>query len=497
MYKHNDEKQEEDSKRTLRAMNSIPEKINIAHAMPSSMITVMRDDIKHFQQQVRELDQKQMDKVDHYIDQLDSIFTQFCKDNEHVEKKARGVTEADIQLFQGLKRMYADYMNQLSEIKKKKVEEEQECHADKPLEYILDELPYLQPSERNRYISALLKDRVPFSKDMKLFEGIANLCLLDGSVKDYLQTYKCLLQSVGFTQEEILSRIPFLANDYEPTEAVKREVTPDTPLSSDTVSQDASNDSTNTNNTTSTAISLLSNTSTSESNDRPEEDKKKKISFSKYLKKDVSEPVKRSLSPDENAQPIVKKQKFESPVSILRDGKKTKKRSVIRFVDDCKLVTVFGDDLPDSGVITSPDRLKKILNPYVEGEPREFLLENWRTQKVHKLIIDVGIIEDSDISEFRNGPIATSTKVPTAYRLNFTKFNEDLANFHKEPVDNEEEEQELKNHKGKRRGGKGPIIVRAFGKNALLLKKERGGLPYKKVPEVRRNDYPSRPDDDM
>ncbi|AGO13758.1 AaceriAGL111Wp [[Ashbya] aceris (nom. inval.)] len=471
-------------------MNSVPEKINIAHAMPSSMINVMRDDIKQFQQ-AKELDQQQMDKVDHYIDQLDSIFTQFCKDNEHVEKRAKGVTEADIQLFQGLKKMYADYMNQLSEIKKRKVEEEQEFHGDKPLEYILDELPYLQPSERNRYVSALLKDKVPFSKDRKLFEGIANLCLLDGSVRDYLQTYKCLLQSVGFTQEEILSRIPFLADDY------KREGTPEPPLSSDAISQDTSSDSSNTTKTVSTAVSSLLNSSGVDPNERPEEDKKKKISFSKYLKKDVSEPVKRSLSPDDAAQPIVKKQKVDLPVSILRDESKAKKRAVIRFVDDSKLVTVFGDDLPESGVVTSPDRLKKILNPYVEGEPREFLLAAWKNQKVHKLIIDMGVIEDSDITESKNGPVSMSTKVPLAFRINFSKFSDELAGPHKEPADNEDDEQEIKNHKGKRRGGKGPIIARAFGKNALLLKKDRGGLPYKKVPEVRRNEYPMRPEDNF
>ncbi|AMD21114.1 HEL167Cp [Eremothecium sinecaudum] len=477
-------------------MNSIPEKVNISHAMPSSMINVMREDIKQFQQ-TKELDQQQMDKVDHYIDHLDSIFAQFCKDNEHVEKKTAGVTDADVQLFQGLKKMYSNYMNQLSDIKKRKVEEDQEFHADKPLEYILDELPYLQPAERNRYISTLLKEKVSFSKDMKLFDGIANLCLLDGSVKDYLRTYKYLLQSVGFTQEEILSRIPFLADDYRPSEAAKRESTPDTPLSSDALSQDASNDSTNTNSTASTAISSTSTSSNSESNERPDEDRKKKISFSKYLKKDASEPVKRAMSPDDLAQPIVKRQKFDWPVSIIKDDKKVKKqRSIIRFVDDSKLVTVFGDDLPDTGVITSPDRLKKILNPYVEGEPREFILESWKNQKARKLIIDVGIIDDSDIAESRNGPVAITSKVPPSYRLNFTKFSDELAKSHRSPAEVEEDEHDLKNHKGKQRGGKGPIIVRAFGRNALLLKKDRGGLPYKKVPEVRKNLYPTRPDDD-
>lgn len=475
-------------------MNSIPEKVNISHAMPSSLTSVMREDIRRFQH-IKELDQQQMDKVDHYIDQLDSVIVQFCKDNEHVETKASGVTEADIQLFQGLKKMYSDYMHQLGEVKKRQVEDEREFRADKPVEYIIDELPYLQPAERNRYITALLKEKVIFSKDTKLFDGIANLCFLDGSVKDYLRTYKCLLLNVGFTHEEILSRIPFLADGHRPLVSLKRELTPDTPSSSDAVSQDASNDSNNTNGTSLTTVTSISNFSNPDSYERPEEDRKRKISFSRYLKKDVSEPLKKALSPDGSSQPS-KRQKVDAPVSIIRDEKKNKKRAVIRFVDDSKLVTVFGDDLPEFGVITSPDRLRKILNPYVEGEPREFVLKDWRNQKAHKLTIDVGIIEDSDIVESKNGPVAMMTKVPMACRINFTNFNGDLANLHRPPTETDDENIDSKNHKGKRRGGKGPIIVRAFGRNALLLKKDRGGLPYKKVPEVHRNNYSTRLEDE-
>ena len=80
--------------------------------------------------------------------------------------------------------------------------------------------------------------------------------------------------------------------------------------------------------------------------------------------------------------------------------------------------------------------------------------------------------------------------MPLTYRLNFTAFSKDLDKPPKEPVDIDEVGDNANN---KKRKAKNPLIARAFGRNSLLLKKDRGGMPYKRVPEINKNTYPLRP----
>ena len=55
----------------------IPEKVNITHALQSTVIEKIKSDIKEYQS-LPELQQEQMEVVDNYIDSLDSAFNQFC-----------------------------------------------------------------------------------------------------------------------------------------------------------------------------------------------------------------------------------------------------------------------------------------------------------------------------------------------------------------------------------------------------------------------------------
>lgn len=444
-------------------MSSIPQRVNISHTLQSSMIETMKKDIKQFSSTKKLLTQSQLDNVDKYIDSLDSTFTQFCKDNEHVEKGLDGITEADIQLFSGLKKMYMDYMNQLSEIKKKNSTLDQEVKEDSPLEYIIEELPYQQASDRKKYIEKLGKsDGIRLEKSEKLFNGIKRLCILDGSMRDYIRTYVTFLKGIGYSDDEIVSKVKLVNIDKADNQIYAAQLH---------------------------ATEATNNENFDIDKQFYDDEPKKKISFSKYLKKDNdNNNHKRVYFPDEEEIIPLKRQKLNEKLSsILKNETKKKKPNVsIKFLDDSKLITVFGDGLPIKGLTTSPLLLKKILNPYNDGEPKEVVLPTWNNQKAMELLIDMSNIEESDISELKNGPIKCETKVPIQYRINFTSFNKNLVKPAKEPIDIDD----MSNEQKIKKKNKSPIIVKAFGKNSLLLKKDRGGIPYKRVPEIIRNTYP-------
>lgn len=256
---------------------------------------------------------------------------------------------------------------------------------------------------------------------------------------------------------------------------------------------------------------------------------KKKLSFSKYLNKDETDTTKsgtkRSLDSDSKVNPetpttstniassssssssltttIVSPASSEEPLkkkikqsvqdpnirSILRNGKPKKARiSNIKFLDDPRLIKVYGDDLPNHGLQVSPIQLKKILKPFKEGEPKEVILFEDMSIKLQPL--DLKFLKSTDngeymdISETKGGPIHCETRTPLIYRKNFNQFNSDLNKRPpREPIDFD-----LNGN-----ANSSPIIAKAFGKNSLLLRKDRGGLPYKHVPIVKRNKYPPRP----
>ena len=256
---------------------------------------------------------------------------------------------------------------------------------------------------------------------------------------------------------------------------------------------------------------------------------KKKLSFSKYLNKDDADSTKlgakrtldldfkvnpvestiasnntassTSVSPSTTSEatpvsseePLKKKTKKSlkdfNVQSILRNGKPKKTRtSNIKFLDDPQLIKVYGDDLPNQGLQVSPTQLKKILKPFKEGEPKEVILFEDMSIKLKSL--DLSFLKNTsnndyiDISETRGGPIHCETRTPLIYRKNFNHFNSDLNKRPpREPI-----EFDLNGNTNSN-----PTIAKAFGKNSLLLRKDRGGLPYKHVPIVKRNKYPPRP----
>lgn len=169
----------------------------------------------------------------------------------------------------------------------------------------------------------------------------------------------------------------------------------------------------------------------------------------------------------------------------------------IKFISDPKLITVYGDDLPNHGLIVSPIELKKILKPFKEGEPNEVLhLENFTSKPIPlQPSLDLTSSPDlySDIVDIKGGPINCDTNTPMHYRTSFTNFSSSLKQQQpRDPIIVDEEDiiEKSKNTMG-RKLYRNPIIARAFGENKLLLRKDRGGLPYNnKPPIVVRNNYP-------
>lgn len=462
--------------------NPIPQLVNISHALQSQTIEKIRHDIRDFHE-ASKLKPEQVEAINHYISSLKAAFAQFTKDNEHVERSDAGVTAVDLQLYSGLKSMYTDYLNQLSTIKKEKVLGDEEVGKDRPMDYIVEELPYLQPMERKEYIEGLIMNDIngnTLHKNEKFLNGMINLCVLDSTVTENLRCYVTLMRKVGYMKEELKTLLP------------KGLATlPSLSLGVEDKSLDIN---------TSRKLSLTKETTpplleaqAGSTDSGGDEEPKKKISFSKYLKKgDGSENSKRKSSVREEDVRSFKKVKVSGELpSILKSSNSDKKSSNnIKFADDSHLLRVYGEGLPSEGLQLSPEKLKKVLKPFKEGEPREIIYNELFKGKATELEIEFDLSpEESDIVETKGGPVPCETTVPLKYRLNFSNLHPDLGN---KPV---REAVMLEDHfdTSKSLKNKGPLIARAFGKNSLLLRKDRGGLPYKRVPEVTPNDYPPRP----
>ncbi|SCV04755.1 LAMI_0H18822g1_1 [Lachancea mirantina] len=457
--------------------NPIPQLVNISHALQSTFIQQIRTEIKEFSEAAK-LTQEQTEKINKYIGSVKRAFADFTKDNEHIERRGPGVTAADIQLYMGLKAMYADYLSQLVKLQESKVlskvpsareqQPKEEAVDTSQLNYITDELPYKQPTERKRYIDSLLKSSTTnLPKSTPIFEGIVKLATLDSTVVENVQSYVAILRKIGFERSKVLASIPLPSNGINADDGSAKSYAKPTrkpePVEERPQRIEAS-----------------------------QEEPKKKISFSRYLKKnDTEEDSKRALNDSEatsskrQKRPTDKDSSEIKIASILKDDNLTKKTKTnpIRFAVDEKLITVYGDELPPSGLKVSPQKLKKILKPFNAGEPRELALSAWKNQKVFEFSFRENV-QDTDIVETRGGPISCLTEAPPNYRHGFSSFSKELNKMHKEPADLEN----FANNSASRLSK--PLIVRAFGKNALLLKKDRGGIPYKPVPEVKRNEYP-------
>lgn len=485
----------------------IPQMVDISHALQSTTIEKIRSDIKGLQQ-VSELSPDQLQTVNNYIESLRVAFAHFTKDNEHVERGDASITAGDTQLYSGLKAMYSDYLTQLTNIKKEKTRGDEEADEDNPLEYITEELPYLQPTERKKYIdNVILSSKYDklLANSQELLHAVVNLCLLDSTVTYNLRSYLTLLNKMGFTNERLRKELPESILSLNTSSSGTTPITSSASIDTGTVAN-AKKISTDREGTPPLAATNHSSeddvyNNLQEQRDGSDDEPKKKISFSKYLKKGdvvINENGKRKTPPSlvrEESTPAIKKAKSDSVDaslnSILKtNGSNKKNTNNIKFVDDSQLVRVYGEGLPDDGLNVSPDQLKKILKPFKDGEPREILYIEGYSGKAPELDIEFDLSpEESDITETKGGPIPCDTIVPLKYRLNFSNFTSDLGNKPaREPVVSDESLDTSKKNKG-------PLIVRAFGKNSLLLRKDRGGLPYKRIPEVSPINYPPRATD--
>ncbi|CCH62372.1 hypothetical protein TBLA_0H00830 [Henningerozyma blattae CBS 6284] len=191
----------------------IPKQINISHALQSTKIQQIRQDIKDWQQ-MKDLTPEQNLEIENYINSLENAFMLFTKDNEHVEKRMEGVTVADVQLYTGLKKMYIDYLNELIDIKRLKNSQDivNSANNNDPVQFIIQELPYLEPLDRKKFIENLLSNNNGglslIKKDQQIIDGIKNLCLLDSTLIDNLETYLNFLNAIGFTATEVRSILP-------------------------------------------------------------------------------------------------------------------------------------------------------------------------------------------------------------------------------------------------------------------------------------------------
>lgn len=495
----------------------IPQQINITHALQSNMIQTIRQDIKTWQAQAAELTAGQVELIDRYIQALESAFDLFTKDNEHIELKTNYVTSGDVQLYNGLKKMYTDYLKELIDLKKEKIKKEVQASSDNPLEFISQELPYQEPNERNKYFKNMMDSNEvdSFLKEGKavdrnqLLDHVKDLIILDSTIPENVDIYMAFLLRAGFTIENLKDVLPI---DSLPLACVEKAFGSSSLWAANfkptLTTVDTSVESSDSNNSTD-----KNDSQTAEEKSKIEvkdEPKKMKISFSKYLKKgddDINENGKRSVV-DDNTDDVVKASKPKK-VKIKSTGatitlqsilKKTKtasqnssgkkqdnsNKSKIKFLDDEQLVTVFGEGLPSDGLTVSPDKLKKILKPFKDGQAREVFVSTTFSGKVSRLsLTNYDDIINSDISELKGGPIKCNTKTPSSLKVNFSNFYPFLDKPPAEPVHITDDTD---------RKPKQPLIVKAFGKNRLLLRKDRGGIPYKPVPEVVPNDYPSRPE---
>ncbi|CAL9737169.1 RNA end formation protein 2 [Monosporozyma servazzii] len=457
------------------------------------------------------------------------------------------------------------------------------------INHIFKNLPTELAKVRKEFIDKLVKDSELRKSlkpevdvkpdDDKLLNGIIKLCYLDINNRENIVSYLKLLKLLGYPKELLKEKLPSSLTKPKP------KATPKTPQPSTSVSKaikdlSASSSSATNSSSSSTPVTtklkqpkkkvgkpevyiadpnskkvlnktkMSAETSSSSSSsspslsptpvtDIPSNEKaedaanKKKISFSKYLKKEDSELESEGSSTNKRSNSEVekvgkediqvKKQKTSSVssetsgsaeldlitdddtsatpglTSILKSSKNTKKKKSvkIKFVEDNDLVRVYGDDLPTDGLKVTPTDLKRVLRPFVEGEPNEKLyLEavnaslSGRSTYTLPLNLDniKNDIKDSDIVETRGGPIRCMTAVPLLYKTEFNNFNKELKKkMPREPIITNDDIETLNNPENKK-----PIIAKAFGKNQLLLRSDRGGMPYKPVPEVTRNYYPIR-----
>ncbi|CAI4058471.1 RNA-processing protein REF2 SKDI_04G4160 [Saccharomyces kudriavzevii IFO 1802] len=525
----------------------VPQLVNISHALQASTIQQIRLDMVDFNKDCK-LSSLQLARIDKYIDSLQAALNQFTKDNLHIEQKDEHVTAADVQLYSGLKSMYLDYLNQLIKLKHDKQRHSTPPIAnDVSLDFFANQLPKFSSEERKSYIDNLILNKNSHNRLSKmdgLVDAVINLCVLDTSASENVRSYMKLLDTLGFQKG---------SNNTSAKAKLKKKLTSSKVKIKDSEKEkDRSKTRPKTklrpspllNNDDSTSLPLPSASASSAkklksgifdkngvnpSTEASTSSSKKKLSFSKYLNKDDAETTKpgtkRSLdlgfkvdeetataasniasssssvsssttavavpvSPEEPLKKKTKKSVQEPNIqSVLRNGKPKKTHiSNIKFLDDSQLIKVYGDDLPNHGLQVSPAQLKKILKPFREGEPKEVIL--FEDMSISLKPLDLKFLKNTDtndymdISETKGGPIHCETRTPLIYRNNFNHFNPDLNRRPpREPI-----EFDLNGN-----ANSNPIIAKAFGKNSLLLRKDRGGLPYKHVPIVKRNKYPSRP----
>lgn len=422
----------------------ILQKVDISHTVHSDTIQQIRLDVGSFNESLP-LNKDQLIKVDNYLHLLIKTLAQFMKDNIIFFSTDSNISDADKKLFLGLVTMYIDYISQLDKLKGK---------DGKQNNRILDDLSNVLPEqtldERKIYITNLISNsklRESLTVDDNLLKELLRLAVKDMEHPDGSLIYFQLIDLLGYNDKM-----------SEKSTVNESELSTVSPFSSDS--------------------------------------NKKKISFSKYLKKEdgsftphSTESHKRPIKDDtnENSDESYKKIKIVNKdgkiiPSILKSSKsKRKPKNKLKFSEESNLIKLYGEDIPVEGVKVSPLELKKILRPFTEGEPNEKLL--FEGIKIHPLKLDLkNDVIDSDITDIKGGPVSLETFVPLTYRENFKNFANNLKKLPREPVVVDDPSDMNRQ----------PLIARAFGKNSLLLRKDRGGIPYKRVPDVLKNNYPPR-----
>lgn len=456
--------------------NPVPQSVNVSHALPATVIQQMRTNIDEYQNKLPLTEQEQ-GKLTSYISDLNKALKEFTNDNKHVQPGGQGVTNIDIELVNGLVSLYHDYLNKFLSIQKN-----------------IDSNPVVEGSVKPKTQKAKSD-----SPNLNLDKGVQ---ALKNQATENVQEMEIPTDQSEPQNEQSGEENHNSQQVEEPpaepkmkVEKPKRKKVPKKEIYIADLSKKREQSPSDSNETEEVA--------------EPEQPSQKKISFTKYLKKDetVAESKKRQLVDDDSSEAnstissdstAVKRMKIDNSEvkirSILKNSElnslqtasdaidgKIKKKVGITFPGETDLVRVYGEDLPDDGLKVTPNELKKLLRPFKEGEPHEKVLLEDFVPKPQKLIIDTNV-ENSDISELFGGPVKCETQTPVLYRDNFKNFSKDLMKPPREPIP------EMNNSRDTSK----PLVVKAYGRNSLLLRNDRGGLPYKRVPEVRRNAYPVR-----
>lgn len=442
--------------------NPIPQSVNVSHALPATVIQEMRTNIEEYHNKLP-LTEQQQQQLHMYITDLNKALKEFTYDNKHVHPGSQGVTNIDIELVNGLVALYNDYLNKFTNLQNTiKTKQVGEQSVEPQVKKAKSDSPNLN---LDKGVLALKSKKSDPTEQEDAKEP-------SGSPKNNTQEAQEQANEPK-KKKKVVRREIYIADSSK-----KKEQSP-------------------------------SETATIDAEIEAEQPSKKKISFTKYLKKDdsISEDNKRPFveegSTDENSNPssdspVVKRAKIDTSNirirSILKNSElnslqtandalegKIKKRVGITFPGETDLVRVYGEDLPGEGLKITPHELKKLLRPFKDGEPQEKVLLEDFVPKPRKLVIDTKV-ENSDISELFNGPVKCVTQTPVLYRDNFKSFSKDLMKPPREPI----ADMSSSHEKSK------PLLAKAYGRNGLLLRNDRGGLPYKRVPDVRRNAYPVR-----